>query len=111
LGAIFLASALAACSRPADAPQEPADTPPEPAETAAPEPAAEANGTYTFTIGELTAIALADGALEFPNDNTVLGVGRTPEDVASVLTSAGLPAERFELSVHPLLVKAGDRVL
>src|SRR5690606_11234213 len=102
-----LASILAACSPPADTPRESADTPRESTGAAAPAPASAAQGTYVFSIGDFTAIALADGALEFPNDNKVLGVGRTPGEVASLLTAAGLPGDRYELSVHPLLVRAG----
>lgn len=104
LGAIILVSALAACSPPADAPQEAAST-------AAPEPAADPSGPYTFAVGDFVAVALPDAVLELPNDNKVLGVGRTPEEVASLLADAGLPTDRLELSVHPLLVKTGERVL
>ena len=32
-------------------------------------------------IGELTGIALRDGNLEFPNDNKIFGLGKTPDDV------------------------------
>lgn len=62
-------------------------------------------------IGELSGIALRDGGLDFPNDNKVLGVGRTKEEVAEVLTAAGLPADKMSLTISPLLVKAADRTL
>jgi glyoxylase-like metal-dependent hydrolase (beta-lactamase superfamily II) len=77
----------------------------------APQPAADTSATATFRIGELSAIALRDGALEVPNDNKVLGVGRTPEEVATVLSAAGEPTDKLHLSIQPLLVKTSDRVL
>src|SRR3954454_24207584 len=64
-----------------------------------------------ISIGPLTAFALRDGTLEFPNDNTVFGVGHTPEEVAPILAAAGAPTDTLELGLQPLLVKAGDRVL
>jgi glyoxylase-like metal-dependent hydrolase (beta-lactamase superfamily II) len=64
-----------------------------------------------FKIGDLAAVALRDGTLNFPNDNAVFGVGRTPGEVAALLEAAGAPGDSLHLSVQPLLVKAGDRVL
>ncbi len=104
------ASALAACSKTAE-------VPPSTKADAAPAPAAEApaapksQNVQTFTIGEFSAMALSDGSLELPNDNKVFGVGRTPEEVAAVLTANELPTDKLKLTIHPLLVKAGDRVL
>jgi glyoxylase-like metal-dependent hydrolase (beta-lactamase superfamily II) len=65
----------------------------------------------TFKIGDLTATALRDGALEFPNDNKIFGVGHTPDEVASLLGAAGAPTDKVQVSVQPLLVKTTDRVL
>jgi glyoxylase-like metal-dependent hydrolase (beta-lactamase superfamily II) len=62
-------------------------------------------------IGELSATALRDGYLEFPNDNKVFGLGHTPEEVNALLTAAGLPTDKLQLSVQPLLVKTVDKVL
>jgi glyoxylase-like metal-dependent hydrolase (beta-lactamase superfamily II) len=62
-------------------------------------------------VGELSALALKDGGIEVPNDNKVLGVGRTPEEVAAVLSANGLPADKIALSVQPLLVRSADRVM
>ncbi|WP_269515527.1 MBL fold metallo-hydrolase [Brevundimonas subvibrioides] len=73
-------------------------------------PAANADVTR-FKIGSLEAIALRDGGLTVPNDNKVLGVGRTPEDVAAVLTGAGLPGDQISLSIQPLLIRDGDRLV
>jgi glyoxylase-like metal-dependent hydrolase (beta-lactamase superfamily II) len=62
-------------------------------------------------IGELSATALRDGTLEFPNDNKIFGVGHTPEEVAALLSAAGQPTDKIHLGLDPLLVKSGDRVL
>ena len=70
-----------------------------------------ANRPGAFKIGELSAQALRDGELELPNDNKVFGVGRTPAEVAAVLSAAGQPTDKLQLNIHPLLVKTADRVL
>ena len=106
--AIVAALTLAACSR------EP--TPPPSAEQQAPaqpqEPAPQTSANArTFSIGEFTGVALRDGGLEFPNDNKIVGVGKTPEDIAQLLSAAGLPTDKVSLDVQPLLVKTADRVL
>jgi glyoxylase-like metal-dependent hydrolase (beta-lactamase superfamily II) len=81
----------------------------EPASAAAPAASAD---VQPFKVGALDVIALRDGGMSgIPNDNTVLGVGRTPADVAAVLTANGLPGDSFSLSVQPLLVRDGARVV
>lgn len=106
--ALACALALTACSRTAEEP--------EPAPVAAPQamdapaPRQSAN-VHEFKIGELTAMALRDGDPEFPNDNQVFGVGQKPEDVAAVLSAAGLPTDKLQLGLDPLLVKTAERVL
>lgn len=104
------ATALSACSPVADTtpPHTEAAAPASASQSAA-QPRSEDIGT--FAIGDLSAIALRDGALEFPNDNKVFGIGRTPEMVAEVLGAAGAPADTLHLSIQPLLVKAEGRVL
>ncbi len=108
--AILATLALAACSKTADAPA------PEPAGAATPA-AAEAQkapvsqNVHSFTIGDLAAMALRDGGMQVPNDNEVFGVGRTPEEVAAVLSAAGQPTGELALTIQPLLVKTQDRVL
>jgi glyoxylase-like metal-dependent hydrolase (beta-lactamase superfamily II) len=62
-------------------------------------------------IGELSAIALRDGVIAPPNDNKVFGVGRTPEEVAALLSAAAQPTDKLELSIQPLLVQRLDKVL
>jgi glyoxylase-like metal-dependent hydrolase (beta-lactamase superfamily II) len=118
----FIATAmlLTACSKTADVPPPPAQAPtvatPPPA--AAPEPrpvqpapAPKQESVRAFTIGQATAFALRDGALELPNDNKVFGVGLTPAEVAAVLAAAGQPTDKLALSIAPLLVKSEDHVL
>ncbi|HEY0940984.1 MAG TPA: MBL fold metallo-hydrolase [Steroidobacter sp.] len=97
--ALLASLALSACSRQSEAPSEAAQ---------AEAPAAIAG---SFSIGEFQAIPLRDGGLEFPNDNQVLGVGKTPEEVAQLLGAESLPTDKVSLTITPLLVKASDRVL
>lgn len=103
------AGALAACSHETQKPL----TGPAATARAAERPSAffESEDVRIFTIGKLSAAALRDGALEFPNDNEIFGVGRTPDEVASVLSAAGAPTDKIHLSIQPLLVKATNRVL
>ncbi|WP_249040993.1 MBL fold metallo-hydrolase [Marilutibacter maris] len=108
--ALAAAMTLAACSQQTAEPQASGDaaTGASPFHTEAPVPDENIHG---FAIGELSATALRDGALAFPNDNQVFGVGHTPDEVASVLGDAGLATDALELGLQPLLVKADDRVL
>src|SRR6476659_1716175 len=107
---VVAASLIAACSKKEEAPP-PAAAPAEPV-AAAPAPApAKIEGVESFKIGELSAMALRDGGMELPNDNKVFGLGRKPEDVAAVLSSAGQPTDKLALSIQPLLVKNADKVL
>lgn len=97
--------AAAACT-----PAENAKRPEAKAEAVAPAVAAS-DAVYPFKIGSLDAFALLDGNNPVPNDNTVFGLGKTPGDVAAVLTAAGQPTDVMQLSIHPLLVKDGDRTV
>jgi glyoxylase-like metal-dependent hydrolase (beta-lactamase superfamily II) len=108
---ILAASTLAACSKPAETPA-PAPAAPAPASAAeAPPPAPKELTNKSFMIGELTGVALRDGTLEFPNDNQIFGLGKTPEEVAALLSAAGQPTDKIHLGLDPLLVKTQDRVL
>lgn len=66
---------------------------------------------YRFKIGALDAAALKDGDLQLPNDGKTVGVGQPPEAVGDLLAAAGLPRDRLDFSIQPLLVRAGERVL
>lgn len=96
--AVFLA--LGACS--------PRGAPAAPAQPAAP---AAAQDIFRFKIGHLDAVALKDGDIQAPNDGKTFGVGVPTAEVGDVLKAAGLPTDVLELSIQPLLVRAGDRVL
>lgn len=108
LAVAITAVLLAACSRKEAAPPA-AAAESAPAAEAAPAPAS--TSVKAFQIGALSALALRDGGFEMPNDNQVLGVGLKPEDVAAVLGANGLPTDKLNLSIQPLLVKTPDRVL
>ena len=103
------ACALVACSKPAEAPKEEAVAPPPPVAEAPPPPKPE--NAHAFKIGELSAWAVRDGALEFPNDEKIFGLGKTPDEVNAVLTAAGLPTDKLHLGLQPLVVKTADKVL
>lgn len=101
--ASVVALALAACSVRPEPPPEPEGPPIDPAASAA--------TVRNFRLGEFSAVSLLDGTVSVPNDNKVFGVGRTPAEVGAVLAEAGLPTDRLELAVQPLLVQTADRVL
>ena len=75
------------------------------------EAAQDATAGQQFKIGDYTAVSLDDGILEFPNDGKSFVVGHSPSEVAKVLAEANLPTDHVTLDNHPLLVRAGDRVL
>jgi glyoxylase-like metal-dependent hydrolase (beta-lactamase superfamily II) len=102
--AVISTLALSACSH-----KEP--SPPAAEQNSAPAKTEAPATPGSIRIGELSAIALRDGGLEFPNDNKIIGVGKKPEDVAAVLTANGLPGDKLSLSISPLLVKASERTL
>jgi glyoxylase-like metal-dependent hydrolase (beta-lactamase superfamily II) len=74
-------------------------------------PAGTAGRAQRFSIGELEAYAVSDGHLEIPNDGTLLGLGRPPDEIGGVLAAAGLARDTIRLDIQSLLVKAGDRVI
>lgn len=109
--ALIIATSLAACSQPGDAPRAPADTVAATPASTPPAPAPASADVKPFAVGSLSAFALRDGALEFPNDNKVFGIGHTPEEVAAELSAAGVPTDKIQLSIQPLLVRSENRVL
>lgn len=66
---------------------------------------------HPFRIGALQAWSLRDGAMTIPNDNQALGAGRTSQEVAALLTAAGLPGDTIGVSIEPLLIRDGDRLV
>jgi glyoxylase-like metal-dependent hydrolase (beta-lactamase superfamily II) len=110
--ALLAGASLGGCSNPPPAASTVtagAEAPPAAEAPAAPA-AAEAD-VFRFRIGELDAVALRDGDIDVPNDGSVFGVGQPVADVAAVLADAGLETGALHLSIQPLLVHSGARVL
>ncbi len=105
IAATLACALLCACSEPQPAaPEASAPT----AEAAPPAVRAE---VFRFRIGTLDAFALKDGDIDAPNDGTTFGVGRKPEQVAALLAAADEPVDALHLSIQPLLVRDGARIL
>jgi glyoxylase-like metal-dependent hydrolase (beta-lactamase superfamily II) len=104
---ILFSVLLAACAK---RPEPAASTGPstQATESQAPAPSSD---VHPFKIGELAAFALKDGELKFPNDAKTVGVGHSPDEIAALLKDAGASTTELSLSIQPLLVKAGDKVL
>lgn len=121
IASVLLGASLAGCARtqPATttAPEAPsptaATTDPAPAASAAND-ASQAPGqadVFRFRIGTLDAVALKDGDIDAPNDGKTFGVGQPTDAVATLLQAAGEPTGVLHLSIQPLLVRSGTRVL
>jgi len=113
--ALLAGAMLSGCSRPqpeaaGTAATTPAAAAPTPASPRATAPEASAD-TFRFTIGALDAVALKDGDIDAPNDGKTFALGRSTEEVAALLAAAGEPTDVLHLSVQPLLVRDGSRVL
>jgi glyoxylase-like metal-dependent hydrolase (beta-lactamase superfamily II) len=108
----FLTSVLLACMLPGcSEPQPPATTTtPAPPAPEATQPASHPD-VFRFRIGTLDAAALKDGDIDAANDGKTFGVGQPPAQVAALLAAAGQPADALHLSIQPLLVREGARVL
>lgn len=66
---------------------------------------------FRFKIGKLDAVALKDGDIDAANDGKTFGVGQSTEAVGALLSAAGQPTDALHLSIQPLLVRSGTRVL
>jgi glyoxylase-like metal-dependent hydrolase (beta-lactamase superfamily II) len=109
--AMAAATALIGCSRQPEQTTPSTDSTSQSAPSEAQSASPSAENVKRFSIGTLSAFALHDGSLDFANDGKTFALGHKPEDVAALLTANGLPADKLALSIQPLLVKAGDRVL
>lgn len=98
---LVLAALLSACSPPAEKKAE------APAATTA---AAAHPDTYAFRIGQLEAVALKDGELNIPAASAD-SPWRNTAEVAALLTQAGQTDGTIHLSIQPLLVRDGDKVV
>jgi glyoxylase-like metal-dependent hydrolase (beta-lactamase superfamily II) len=113
IAALFAGAMLSACSQqpsPADTAAS-TSTPATAAASATPAAAPAAGDVFRFRIGSFDAVAMKDGDIDVANDGKVFGVGRPTADVAALVSAAGLPTDMLHLSIQPLLVRAGDRVL
>jgi len=97
----LILAALAGCS------QEPAskETAPAPAASAA------APDVHRFRIGSIEAAALKDGEMAIPASDTEMSPWADVEEVAAVLQGAGGADGRIHLSIQPLLVRDGQRLV
>lgn len=96
LSTLLVIASLAACSSPSKKPPDVPDGPDVP--------------SFAFHVGDLEAIAVQDGTLTFPNDGAVLAMDHVDEGKA-LLDASDVPHDTLDLSIQPLLVKAGDKVL
>ncbi|WP_237051671.1 MBL fold metallo-hydrolase [Lysobacter antibioticus] len=105
----FLAGTmLAGCSEPK--PAATATPTPAPATPSAPQPASNPD-VLRFRIGTLDAAALKDGDIEAANDGKTFAIGQPADEVNALLAAAGAPTDVLHLSIQPLLVRSGARIL
>lgn len=90
---------VAACGQPAETP-----APSDQAGAAIPASA----DVHPFAVGELRLAALKDGEINLPVDQTPWGEASA---VSEILSATGQPADAVHLSVQPLLVRDGERVV
>lgn len=104
--ALLVGVMLSGCSRP----QTAVAAAPSAATPQAAKPVSHAD-VFRFRIGALDAIALKDGDVEFANDSKTFGVGQPVDGVATLLAAAGQPTDALHLTIQPLLVRSGARML
>ena len=96
---------LAACQQPATPAQESAS----PTESG---PGATAAKIHAFKLGQLDLVALEDGIISMPmSESPWIKAGAEAKVVTDFFAKAGLPTDKVELGVHPLLVKDGERLI
>jgi glyoxylase-like metal-dependent hydrolase (beta-lactamase superfamily II) len=106
LAALLAGVLLTGCTEP----QTAATATPAPPASEATQPASHPD-VFRFRIGALEAAALKDGDIDAANDGKTFGVGQPTDQVGAVLTAAGQPADVLHLSIQPLLVRSGTRIL
>lgn len=97
---LILSALIAGCT--------PADNPKSPQAPAAPAVAASPD-VHPFRIGALEAWSLKDGDLALPVGGE--DIPWKDASVAAVLSAAGQPADAVHLSIQPLLIRDGDRLV
>lgn len=100
---LILAAFAAGCSPEADKAQTP-----EPVQAPA---AAPAPDTYAFRIGQLEAVALRDGTINLPAGDAKQSPWTNTAEVTALLAAAGQTDGQIHLSIQPLLVRDGDRLV
>ncbi|CCM78842.1 MBL fold metallo-hydrolase [Rhizobium mesoamericanum] len=65
----------------------------------------------SFKLGSFVIVALHDAEFVRPNDNTIFGVGHSPEEVRDVLKAAGASTDTITLSVDALLVEEPKKLI
>ena len=98
---ILTAMGASACS------QEPAAKDPAPA----PAGIAETSDVHAFRIGSLEAFALKDGDLTFAATNREESPWADDAEAARALAGAGVADGQVHLSIQPLLLRDGDRMV
>ncbi|MGZ9197345.1 MAG: MBL fold metallo-hydrolase [Candidatus Deferrimicrobiaceae bacterium] len=82
---------------------------------AAPAPPAlkghQAGGYYRFAIGDIEAIVISDGYINFQPIQPMWAPEATKEELEAVLRSAFLPTDRLNLDVNTLLLKIGGELV
>lgn len=106
LAALLAGALLTGCTEP----QTAATATPAPPASGATQPTSHPD-VFRFRIGALEAAALKDGDIEAANDGKTFGVGQPTDQVGAVLAAAGQPADVLRLSIQPLLVRSGTRIL
>ena len=112
IAASLAGAMLAGCSKPQPAATDtPAATVAAPAPGSAPAAQVANPDVLRFKIGALDAVALKDGDIDARNDGKTFAIGQPAEAVNALLTAAGQATDVLHLSIQPLLVRSGDRVL
>ena len=84
---------------------------PETTEPAAAPAQATHSDIHPFSIGALSATALRDGEMAFPAADPEMSPWPDTAGAAAVLTAAGETDGQVHLSIQPLLVRDGERVV
>lgn len=99
---ILAAMGAAACSPEPETQKAAAPTPPA---------AQSQSDIHAFRIGQLQAVALKDGEMTFAASDREMSPWSDTAEVSRLLTAAGQTDGQVHLSIQPLLVRDGDRLV